>query len=611
MSDTFQRLLTMSDVRPLSMSEQAALGVAKAPHRSQLSLLIRHFLERFFNHETASSDGDAKTRLVQIAFATGVPGLMVAVYLWPVYHPFRGWPPGQPSDGGPPPFWLQVNHHFFFVLYSFVAMGIVTVFEWDMFFPDLLDMWVLKSLPIREGRIFAARAIAIAILISGFLLDANFMAILVLPSATDPPNLGRFLLAHTLSVAASGFFAAALVLAFQGVLLSVFGERLFRRVSLLIQSLTITALLMLLFLFPVFSGAVPVLVSSSSRYAQCCPPFWFLGMYESILAGNTALPGFLRLAHVGMTALLITGALAVAAYPVAYLRRVSQLVEGPPSRSKRGWMGAQFDCILHAAIVRLPLRRAIFHFISQTVIRVPRYRVYLMLYAGVGLSVLAAMVLRLSVAHGTVRLAFSPDGIRSSLAITGFWTIAGFRVAFMSAGNRKGNWVFRIVHGRPPQFESAIAQLDAAMNWVLLWTGALIIGVGLALRSISPPEMLTRTATAVHLLVGLSICMLIIDALFLSVTTIAFTGEPVREQPNLAFIVLKYFTFFPVVVAIPLIVEPWIAAKPAHILVAIAAVATGHVILRTRHRAAVRQHCNMPALEDDEEDFPMKLGLRY
>src|SRR5579862_6564740 len=131
MGDTFQRLLMMSEARPLSMNAQAALGVAAVPRRSQLSLLIRHFLERFFNHETASADGDAKTRLVQIAFATGLPGLMVAVWLWPAYHPIRGWPPGQPNTGQPPTYWLQVNHHFFFVLYSFVAIGIITVFEWD------------------------------------------------------------------------------------------------------------------------------------------------------------------------------------------------------------------------------------------------------------------------------------------------------------------------------------------------------------------------------------------------------------------------------------------------------------------------------------------------
>src|ERR1017187_2268435 len=137
MSDFFQRLITMSDSQPLSVRSMAALGPVRQPDRSQFSLLARHFLERFFNHETASPDGDANTRLVRMAFATGLPPFIVAVYLWPVYSPMAGWPPGQHSMGDPPTYWLQVNHRFFYVVYSFVAMGIIAFFEWDMFFPDL------------------------------------------------------------------------------------------------------------------------------------------------------------------------------------------------------------------------------------------------------------------------------------------------------------------------------------------------------------------------------------------------------------------------------------------------------------------------------------------
>src|SRR5271154_800695 len=120
----------MSEPEALSLSAQAALGPVREPRRSQFSLLVRHFLERFFNHETASPDGDAKARLVLIACATGIPPFMVALYLYPVYHPFILWPPARPLK---PPYWVQVNHRFFFVLYSFVAMGLITLFEWDMF----------------------------------------------------------------------------------------------------------------------------------------------------------------------------------------------------------------------------------------------------------------------------------------------------------------------------------------------------------------------------------------------------------------------------------------------------------------------------------------------
>jgi hypothetical protein len=58
MSDSFQRLFMMSEPTILLLNAQAALGDVRKPERSQFSHLLRHFLERFFNHETASPDGD-------------------------------------------------------------------------------------------------------------------------------------------------------------------------------------------------------------------------------------------------------------------------------------------------------------------------------------------------------------------------------------------------------------------------------------------------------------------------------------------------------------------------------------------------------------------------
>jgi len=611
MSDNFQRLLTMSDAQPLALNAQAALGVERAPQRSQFSLLVRHFLERFFNHETASPDGDAKTRLVQIAFATGLPPFMVAIYLWPVYHPIAGWPPGKFAAVGPPAYWLQVNHHFFFIVYSFVAMGIVTVFEWDMFFPDLLDLWVLKTLPIAETRAFAARVAAIAIFVAGFLFDINLFPTLVLPAAIDPPSLPRFLAGHVLAVIGSGLFAATFILALQSVLLSVLGERFFRKISLVLQCLSITTLLLLVFLFPVFSGVVPALLKSGSNYALWSPPFWFLGIYQLLMEGTAALPIYATLAKIGCTALLLVAALAVLTYPLAYLRRVRQLVEGPGTRSTRNWIRRPFDVLFHATVVRPPVRRAVFHFISQTVLRVPRYRIYLVLYGGVGLSVVATAILRFAVVNDTVQIAVSADGIRSALGIVAFWVIAGMRMAFVSSGNRQGNWAFRIVHGRPPELHPALEQLLAARIWVVLWAGAVTLATGLALRAISPPELLTWPATLAQIIVAGGLCLLLTDALFLNVTTVAFTGEPTRDQPNLAFTVLKYFSAFPILAALPLATEWWIEESLQHMLIAALVIATTHLVLRHRHRTIVRQNCNLPTLEDGEEDFPMKLGLRY
>ena len=611
MSDNFQRLLTMSDSQPLALNAQAALGVVRQPQRSQFSLLVRHFLERFFNHETASPDGDAKTRLVQIAFAAGLPGFVVAIYLWPVYHPIPGWPPGSHATVGPPAYWIQVNHHFFYVVYSFVVMGIVTVFEWDMFFPDLLDLWVLKTLPIGESRAFLARVAAIAIFVAGFLFDINLFATLVLPSAIDPPNLLRFLAGHLLAVVGSGLFAASFILAMQGVILSVLGERLFRKISLLMQGLFITALLLLMFLFPVFSWVIPTLLKSGNGSTLFFPPFWFLGIYQYLLEGHAGLPIYSRLATMGSSAMLIVGVLAVVTYPLAYLRRVRQLVEGPGARTTRSWFRRPLDRLLNFTVVRAPIRRAVFHFISQTVLRVPRYRIYLVLYGGVGLSLVVTAILRFALIDGSVRIVVSADGIRSALGIVAFWVIAGMRMAFVSSGNRQGNWAFRIVHGRPPALHSALEQLSAARIWVLLSACAITLGTWIALRPISPPELLSWPATVSQVLVAVGMCLLLTDLLFLNVTTIAFTGEPTRDQPNLAFTVLKYYTAFPIVAVFPIASEQWVEKGLGHMLMAALIGFVVHLLLRHRHHDIVRQHCNLPELEDGEEDFPMKLGLRY
>jgi hypothetical protein len=536
---------------------------------------------------------------------------MVALYLYPVYHPFIGWPPGRPLNADPPPYWLQVNHHFFFVLYSFVAMGIVTVFEWDLFFPDLLDIFVLTTLPIHDRKLFEARVTAIAIFIAGFLFDANFLAPLVMPAAFDPPNLPRLLAGHVFAVLGSGLFSAVFILALQSVLLSVLGERLFRRLSLPLQCLAISTLLMLLLLFPVLSGAVPVFLQSGSRYALYCPLFWFLGIYQRLLEGPSALPIYTRLAQTGCAALLITAVVAALAYPFAYLRRVRQLVVGPGTHDTRNWAAPPVHRLLHATLLRPPVRRAVFHFISQSLFRVQRYRIYLVLYGGVGLSVVAASVLRLTVAHGQVRMEISPDGVRATIGIVAFWIIAGLRMAFVSPGNQQGSWVFRIIHGRPPHLTAAMNQFLAARLWVLLWAAIITFGACLAFHTIAPPELRTWPASASMLLIAAGMCLLLTDLLFINVKIVAFTGEAARGQPNLAMTVLKYFTFFPIVVWFPVASEPWIEASVPHFVLAAAAIVAAHLTIHRIHRTIIEEHCNMPGLEDDEEDFPMKLGLRY
>ena len=581
----------------LSLEVQARMGAVDQPERSQFALLVLHFLERFFNNEMISSDDEGKARLIQVACATGVPGFIAAVALWVPYHNLFG---------RPRPHWTQVSDHYFFVVYSLVAMGVITVFEWDLFFPDLLDLFVLSSLPIKIQKLFMARIAAISIFVAGFLFDANVLATLILPEAIDPPSLWRFLAAHVLAVTASGVFAASVVLALQGLLLAVFGARFFRRISLFLQGLFITALLMLFFLYPALSGVLPAFMHSQSTFALYFPPFWFLGIYERLMGGPSSLPIYAKLAQTGCVATLLTVSVAALSYPFAYSRRTRGLIQGSGARNTRSWVAIPINRFLHATVLWIPAYRAIYHFISQTLLRVQRYRIYLIMYGGVGLSLVAASVLRLDIGHRSIHIDFSSDGIRAAVPIAAFWTITGLRMAFVSPGDPRGGWVFRSIHGKP-----MLHQLVAAKIWVLVWTLSIVLGTIAVLHAIALPEMYGWRVVAGQVLVAAGLCLLLTDAFFLNVKVIPFTGVRAPDRTNLAIVLLKYFAFFPPVVLLVISCEPWIEVSLLHMVTAGLLIVVVHLVLRAVHQSIVEEYRSLPDLDGDEEEFPLELGLRY
>ncbi len=609
MRDSFQRLLTMSGPEVLALGAQARLGEVVEPERSQFAHLVRHLLARFFNHETASPDGDAKTRLVQIAFAAGLPPLLVAIYLWPIYHPVIEFTMRHEALPGPPPYWMQANHHFFFVVYSFVVLGIATVFEWDLFFPDLIDLFVLTPLPIHALRLFSARVAAIAILVAGFLVDTSCLAPLILPAATDPPNMPRLLLAHIASVLSAGLFASALVLSVQSVVLALFGERIFRRFALAAQGIAVTAFTILLLFFPVLSGFTRDLLLSGNKNIFFFPPYWFLGIYQRILDGPAAQPIFTQLARCGVMALLAAITLVIAAYPIAYLRRTRQLLVGANVRMSESRLLHSLLAPLNSAVARTPVARAVFHFIGQTMLRVPRYRIYLVLYGGVGFSWVAATVLRLSVSHQQLYFSIDPDGLRASIGLIAYWIVIGLRTTFASAGNRQGAWIWRIVHGEPPVLTTALERAAAAKRWVILASLAVTLVLLSLLRIYAPHEVKTGVSTAAQFVLAVVFCVLLTDIVFLRHDTVPFTGGPARQQSNLALTMLGFFTLLPLMMFLSCGLEIWMERDVRNLGVAVVVAAVTHLWLRKLSRDHLRLCCDQVILDEDIEQSFHPLGL--
>ncbi len=587
----------------LSLSVLAQSAPEEPQQTTQFATLVRHFFDRFFTNEMASAEGDAKTRLVQAACALGVPGLVVALYLYPVYHLPHG-PVGK--YWGPRSYWAQAGDHYFYVAFSLVAMGLVTIFEWDLFFPDLLDVFVLSSLPVKAGRLFRARITAIFVLIAAALFDSNALAVLVLPAATDPPHLFRFLAAHIVAVACGGIFGAAFFLALEGILLGLLGERVFRKLALGLQGISVVALFTVLFVYPAVCGVLRALLQPGNRAALWFPPFWFLGIYQRILDGSAAPLIFSSLAHIGFGATAVALAATAASYPAAWWRKTRGLVEGAVRRDGQNLAAAPVHRVLHATLARTAACRAVWHFIDQNLVRVPRYRMVLVMYGGAGAALVFAAVMRLRVGGSHFSFVFSPDGVRAAVPIVAFWTVSGLRSTFMAPADQRGRWIFRAILGK-----AGLPQVRAAQRWAFAWSLLLSEAAAAFACAAQPAALRDWRFAAVQAIVAATLSLLLTDAFFLRIKTIPFTGARPNSATNFALLLIPYLGFFPAIVLFTVALEPMLEASFGRLAAAVAVACGAHFWLRHVHCVGMEEHVLQIDADEDQEDFPLRLGLRY
>ena len=579
----------------LSLNVLAAHQAETAQSLSASGVLVRHFLDRFFGSEFASAAGDAKTHLLLALCVIGLPPFVLSLYLYPVYH----LPLHEVRS-----FWQQAGDRYFFVLYTTVAMGVVAIFEWDLLFPDLLDVFVLSSLPVTSTRLLLARVTAIVLLVGAAILASSFLPPVVLPAATDPAHLFRFLAAHCAAVACSGIFSATLILALEAILLALLGDRWFLRISLWIQASAVVLLLSCLFLYPVVYAALPQLILSRRPAVLWFPPFWFLGLYQRILGGAAASPVFAALARTGLLATCATTVLAVVFYPLAWWRRTAALITGAARRERARRVSVPIHRTVHASLARRPAARAVWHFIGQNLLRVPRYRMVLVLYGGAGVALILAAALRIIVRQGGIVFTISPQGVRAIVPIAAFWTVSGLRSTFLAPADQRGRWIFRAVQGKP-----AWPHMQAARRWVLVSTCLLTLALAAAASCAASPH--SWPFALVQAFIAVSLSLLLTDSFFLTMTTIPFTGSQSGSATNLALLMIPYLGFFPAIVLFSMAAEPWLEANPGHLALAATGVVAAHLCLLRTHKTRIRQRLQQIEVDEDEEEFPLRLGLRY
>ena len=483
-------------------------------------VLLDHFFRRFFDSDTREIEAETLTTVVRALAATAVPSLMVAFFLQSSY-------PGRTA-------WGAIEDQYFFVLFSFVVLGSVTLFEWEMLFPDRWDFLILSPLPIRPLQMLRAKSFALLAFLALFLVSSNLFGILLLP-AISKISFYRHLYAHAAAVLLAGTFAALFFLGFSGILLCVLGARRYRSLSPLVQMLSVTTLLLLIVHYAKYSNVLPALLTDQTHPARFLPPLWFLGVYEQLLHGDQA-PAFApEMTRYALRGTLAALALVVLTYPLAWARMRTMAIEGTsqirPAQSR--WSAWLLDRIL-----RTPGERGILIFIGQTLARNNHYQVYLALYAGSGLGLALACALSLRTRGATVALALSNEGLHAVLPLLLFWIVAGLRAAFAFPLNLPAGWIFRIT--TVPVSTCA----GAARRWVRLCAGLLLAGV-LALLVI---ERASPRVLFVQLIAGLCLCTLLVDLFFALYRSVPFNQPRLPGRTSLPLVLTLYLGLFPLFV---------------------------------------------------------------
>lgn len=471
--------------------------------------LVRHFFGRFFDTESLSPQGDPQAGVVQTLGILAVPSAFFVL----LFRPLSFWD------------WSLVGVRYLFVLYSMVVMGFVMVFEWDALFLDSRDHQILTPMPIRRRALLAAKASALAIFLAIFLADLNFFGVLFWPGIDGGRNMLSILASHLTAVVAGGLFSALAIAGIHGLIATVFRGRLYRRVSVTVQTVLMFVLVMLLFASPLVASSMEWLVSTNHPFLYWFPGSWFIGFYEQLRPATQS--GVLRsLGSRALPALLIAGAVFVVTFlwapPVA-----------PPSaaRGSRRWI-----------TLRSPVQNAVFHFIGQSITRSVKHRLFLATYGGFG----AAIAL--------FSLTSGPEGLTRLPLTLSFVLISALRAAFNFPSELRANWAFQLAEIHP-----VADYLTATRKWIVVCA---LIPLFLLLAPMEFSCFLPGIALF-HLAFGFTLSLILTEVMFLGFRKIPFTCAHFPGKVNLCFLGVMYVFGFTTYSRTFAAFERWLVDWPA------------------------------------------------
>ncbi len=495
-------------------------------------LLIRHFFGRFFDNEIVSQTADMRTNVIQALGLLAAPGMFLPFYMIPWHLRFD-----LPFDHN----WLLIDNYYCFIVYSMAVMGLVMVFEWDAIFPDRKDYIILTPLPLGGNAIFLGKVVALIAFLGLFVADCNLFCTLLAPPVTDPsahglPILYRLVIAHAAAVVSAGVFTALALAALQGLLINLLTARAFRRISSGVQMGCMAVMVTLLFLTPTFLSILRPVFQNHSPLLRFFPPYWFLAIYLDLLPGRPAGTTFHEAAMTGWHALEIAAAAFTIAYLAGYRRHARRVMESLETAGQGpGPLRLRLDAFVNRYLLPHPLERATFHFITNTVLRTARHRLFLASYTGIAFALAIPGIIRISAAPGQPFAAFSASGLLALPLTVTFFAVSGLRAAFNLPAELRANWLFQICES-----DERMAHIRGARKWIV------VMGIAPVMLLLAPLEITFSglLPALVHLSFALILSLLLLNLLMVWFRKIPFTCSYFPGKTSMAGMAFLYILGF-------------------------------------------------------------------
>jgi hypothetical protein len=404
--------------------------------RNQLDALTRAFLVRFFESEITTGTDDLKRSFFWLLAALAIPGMFIPwimAFQWQLMAFIEGAEAVRIASRAEKTFYLG---------YSMIASGVITLIAWSSLLPDRRDTLILGTLPVRARTVVIAKIGALAAYVG--LVAAGTHAVgavfwgLVLGDAVGPIFSLRGIVAHFAASAAATMCVCFVFAAAQGLALTLVGPRLFRRASTFLQMLLVALIVICLAALPTLNTSIVQTLNSgptAQPWILSMPPVWFLGLYEWVL--GTSDPLLLDLARRATLLIAISIIAVVITYPLAYQRLMVSVVEAGNERRN------PFIAAIHRLLVwsagRHPAPQAAAEFFTATIARVDRQRFVLAITVGL------AFAWALPGLRTTPSLEPSASLLSLPLAMMMF-LIVGLRIAAALPSDVRAAWLFEVHH---------------------------------------------------------------------------------------------------------------------------------------------------------------------